>query len=128
MQTSIFIAKLLGPVLVVATLGMLLNAKLIRTIAREVVGSLALLYVFGFIDLVGGLAVVLVHNRWVWDWPVIITILGWVAIVRGIVRMIWPDQVKKFATRALRKENTLMIAGIVMLIVGAVLCYFGYRT
>ncbi len=128
MQTSIFIARLLGPVLVVATLGMLLNAKLIRGIAREVIGSLALLYVFGFIDLIGGLAVVLVHNRWVWDWPVIITILGWVAIVRGVVRMIWPDQVKKFATRALRKENTLMIAGIVMLIVGAVLCYFGYRT
>ena len=128
MQTSIFIARLLGPVLVVATLGMLLNAKLIRAIAREVPGSLALLYVFGFIDLVGGLAIVLVPNRWVWDWPVIITILGWVAIVRGVVRMLWPDQVKKFATRALRKENTLMIAGIVMLIVGAVLCYFGYRT
>jgi uncharacterized protein YjeT (DUF2065 family) len=127
MQTSIFIAKLLGPVLVIATLGMLFNAKLIRAIAREVVGSLALLYVFGFIDLIGGIAVVLVHNRWVWDWPVIITILGWVAIVRGAVRMLWPDQVKKFATKALRNENTMMIAGIVMLILGAVLCYFGYR-
>lgn len=128
MQTSIFIAKLLGPVLVIATLGMLFNAKLIRGIAREVVGSLALLYVFGFIDLIGGIAVVLVHNRWVWDWPVIITILGWIAIVRGAVRMLWPDQVKKFATKALRNENVLMVAGIVMLILGAVLCYFGYRT
>ena len=33
-----------------------------------------------------GLAIVLVHNVWTFDWRVIITILGWLAVLGGIFR------------------------------------------
>ena len=42
----------------------------------------------GIITMPAGLAIVLVHNRWSADWQVLITILGWLALISGVIRMI----------------------------------------
>src|ERR1700730_17277288 len=83
MLTSIFIAKLMGPILVVVAISILIDEKTIRAMAKEVMSSHALLYIFGTIDLLLGLVLVTVHNVWVMDWRVIITLIGWVRILRG---------------------------------------------
>ena len=37
--------------------------------------------------LVSGLAIVQVHNLWVADWRVIITLISWLGVLGGIVRI-----------------------------------------
>jgi len=44
-------------------------------------------YLSGALFLVAGLFVVRNHNVWVARWPVLITILGWSAILLGLIRM-----------------------------------------
>jgi 1,4-dihydroxy-2-naphthoate octaprenyltransferase len=51
-------------------------------VLREINNQSATL-ILGMFALLAGLAIVNVHNLWVSDWRVIITILGWLAIVRG---------------------------------------------
>jgi hypothetical protein len=50
---------------------------------------------------VGGLIIVLVHNRWTGGWHVLLTLLGWLAIVGGfawhIARLGWPAVVGALA-------------------------------
>jgi hypothetical protein len=127
MLTSIFIAKLMGPILVVVAISILIDEKSIRAMAKEVMSSHALLYIFGTIDLLLGLVLVTVHNVWVMDWRVIITVIGWISIVRGLVRILFTPYIMKNAPKLLRKQGLLMGVSIVMLIVGAVLSYYGYR-
>jgi len=126
MQTSIFLAKLIGPIMVIVAAGVLLNRQSVDALAREILGSPALLFLLGFLDFAGGLAIVLVHNVWVADWRIIITLLGWLLMVRGAVRILIPDQVKPFGARMLRNANAVTgtLAGTAM--VGLALCYFGY--
>ncbi len=64
MQTSVLIAKLIGPILVVAGITALINPKAIHEIGREFLASRALIFIAGFLALLGGLAIVNTHNLW----------------------------------------------------------------
>src|SRR6516225_10109 len=89
MATSVFLARLLGPLLLAVGAGILINPKAFRTMASEVVRSVTLVYLFGLFDFAAGLAIVLTHNVWVANWRVLITILGWLMLIRGAVRASW---------------------------------------
>ena len=57
MTTSLFIARLVGPVLVVISIGMLANGAQYRAIVDGFLKSPALIYLAGFLGLLGGLAI-----------------------------------------------------------------------
>ena len=126
MQTSIFLAKLIGPILVLAAAGLLLNRKIMDAVVHEVLGSAVLLSFLGLLDFVAGLAIVLTHNVWVADWRVIITILGWLLVIRGAVRVLIPDRLKGFATKVLKNKTAVCVSLGVTLALGLVLSFFGY--
>jgi hypothetical protein len=83
MQVSVFLARLLGPLLLLPGVGLLVNPREFRTMATEVVGSITLIYLFGLFDFAAGLAIVLVHNVWTVNWRVLITLIGWLLLIRG---------------------------------------------
>ena len=58
-----------------------------------------------------GLAVVLSHNVWVLNWPLIITLLGWIAVISGALRIFAPDRAIKIGKKAImRREYTTAAA------------------
>jgi hypothetical protein len=126
MAASVFLAKLLGPTFLLIGVAMLLNRQTYRLMADEVLRSRALIYISGVLAFMGGLAIVLVHNVWVLDWRVIITLIGWLGIVRGAMRVLRPDQSVELITKLLARENVLIASVAVVLVLGAVLTFFGY--
>ncbi len=126
MPTSVFLAKLLGPIMLIGGIAMLVNRKDLDALAQELLRSRVLLFLLGFVDLTVGLAIVLTHNVWVADWRIIITLLGWVLLARGAARLFVPDQVKALATQFLRNANAMTGALAGTAVLGLVLCYFGY--
>jgi hypothetical protein len=126
MATSIFLAKLLGPILVLAAVAVYVNRKSLDAVAQEFLRSNALLLLLGFLDFAAGLAIVLTHNVWVADWRVIITLLGWLLLIRGIVRTLIPDQVKPYGVKLMKNQNAVTGVLAVTLVLGLVLSYFGY--
>ena len=126
MQTSLYLAKLIGPTLIVIGIGMLINRDGYRDMAREFLGSRALIYLAGLFAFVPGLAVVLAHNVWAADWRVIITILGWLALIGGTFRILFPQEVTRIGTRVIANPSTMLIGGVVTLALGALLSFYGY--
>ena len=126
MQTSIFLAKLIGPIVLVAGIAMLVNRKELDAIAQELLRSRLLFFLLGLIDLSIGLAIVLTHNVWVADWRLIITLLGWLLIVRGAVRMLVPDRAKTLGAKLLKNTNAVTGSLAATAVLGLVLSYFGY--
>jgi hypothetical protein len=124
---SIFLARLIGPVIVAIAVGVLANSALYRRAAEESLRNYLLIYLSGVLMLTAGLAVVLTHNVWAASWRVLITLIGWVIIVGGALRILVPDRLEPLARRMLRHPQALTVAGVVMLAIGAVLCFFGYR-
>ena len=126
MQTSIFLARLLGPALLLVGIGVLINQKYYRGMTREFVASRPLFYIASIIGIVGGLAIVLVHNVWVLNWRVLITLLGWINLIRGAISVLMPEQSFAYGGRMMAGKHMPMIAGVIALLIGLTLCYFGY--
>jgi hypothetical protein len=126
MPTSIFLAKLIGPLLVLTGVSLLANRKSFEALLQEALRGTFFVYFLGLIDFAVGLAIVLTHNVWTADWRVIITILGWFLIVRGVIRTLLTDHAKAMGTKLLHNKNATTVALAVTLVLGAVLSYFGY--
>ena len=77
--------------------------------------------------LAAGLAIVLTHNIWTADWRVVITILGWLFVISGIVRMALPQHAAALGRRILARPMTLCIVGAFDIAIGVLLCIFGYN-
>jgi len=127
MQTSIFLARLIGPVMALVGISLLMNEMAFRKMAMEFLRSPALIFFSGMILMSAGLAVVLSHNVWVLNWPLIITLLGWIAVVSGALRVFAPDRALKIGKKAIASKEIITVAAAFWLVIGAVLCYFGFR-
>lgn len=126
MATSIQIAGLMGPILLVAAIAMLMNAQDIQEMARRFLEDRALVYVSGVLAMLGGLAIVNAHNVWVADWPVIITLFGWAMIIGGATRMALPFAVNMIGSAMTQNPTLIRMSGAVWVLVGAFLTYKGY--
>ncbi len=126
MQTSIFLARLIGTTMLIAGIGILLNQKYYRAMAVAFIKSTPLFYVISVVGVVLGLTVVLFHNLWVADWRVIITLLGWINLIRGTISLICPETVIGYGTRINRNKNAVVFGSVFASVVGAILVYFGY--
>jgi len=126
MTTSMFLARLLGPFLLAVGVGILINPKPFYTMTSEVVRSVTLVYLFGLLDFAAGLAIVLTHNVWAANWRVLITILGWLMLIRGAVRILAPETIMGFAAKVIGNKQLIPISGIVTGVLGLVFFYFGY--
>jgi hypothetical protein len=128
MASSRYLAKLIGPVFLAIGIGMLLNAPLYRAMGEQFLGSYALIYLSGLLALPVGIAIVLAHNVWTADWRVIVTIFGWLAIIGGVVRIVFPQFVVSIGTAMFSSSALPFVAGIAMVVLGGLLAYFGYRS
>ena len=126
MGNSVFLARLIGPLMLMVGIGIFVNGATYRMLADEFLRSRALIYLSGLLAMTAGLALILTHNVWRADWPVIITILGWLAAIGGAFRIIAPQGTERVGRQMLKYKHALTIAGAVWLVVGAVLCLFGY--
>jgi len=126
MPASIFIAELLGPIFIVTGVASLFKVQMLRGILQEFIRSQALLYLAGFLGLLGGLALVLTHNVWVRDWRLIITLIGWLTIVRAVVTIFRPQEIVAIGSKLLEHQGYFFGASVINLTIGLALSYFGY--
>lgn len=126
MQASLFIARLLGPMFLVVAVALLFKPQMFRTILQEFIGGATWLYLAGFFGLLGGLALVLTHNVWVADWRLIITLIGWITLVRALISIFQPQWIVATGSAILKQRGIFVGAAAMNLIVGLVLSYFGY--
>lgn len=126
MQTSTFLAALIGPVMLIAAVGMLLNPGGQRATMLAFLDSPPLIYLSGVLAMVAGLAIVLYHNVWAADWRVILTLFGWAGTIGGAARMLWPAGVESVGKAMLNKTWMMTAGGVAWLAIAAVLCFYGY--
>lgn len=126
MQTSIFIARLIGPVMIVAGLSVLLNRQSFAAMAKDFLANRGLMFLGGLMVMLAGLAIVLTHNVWTADWRVIVTLFGWLLTIAGAIRILEPPFLYAGARAFLRRPAMATLTGAIWLALGAVFCLLGY--
>ena len=122
METSILIAKILATVYFSFSLGLIFSSSYYKEKLPKLVDNTSYLLLGGFMAIVFGYLILEFHNHWRSDWTVIITICGWVSLVKGIVLLVFPQMFSTNKTPILKAENQKYI--LVLLIILSV--FFGY--
>ncbi len=118
MVKSKSIAKIVGPTLIVMVFSEMRfwNPTLYDT---QIV---PLIYLNGMILFVSGLAIISNHNVWVYGWQTIVTIIGYVCMLIGLLRMLFPEIQKT----AFKNDNSIMILEVVLILIGMFLTLKAY--
>ena len=115
MDISRGIAAILGPVIMATTALETLNFEIWEGIHPTTV------FLNGTLWFIGGLAIVRFHPIWVRDWRVLVTLLGWVALLAGLYRMTAPE-----GPQGAAGPVTFGVIGLLFL-AGAVITWKAYR-
>jgi hypothetical protein len=81
-------------------------------------------YLSGALFFLAGLLIVRAHNLWSIKWPVLITVLGWLALLLGLFRMFFPNL---YARGAQENAPALLVFEALGLGVGLFLTFKGYQ-
>lgn len=122
MEISIFLARFWGSlflILGIATIGAKFLGRVIEyTEDKSVTVST------GYITFLLGLATVVAHSVWVFDWRVAITVLGWITLFKGIEKIAFPDRINK---KAQMFKGQQVLWGFVILFIGAWFFWMSFR-
>jgi len=121
MELTIFFAQFWGGFFVIFGLLFVITGQLGKTI--EMTENKAFVISTGYITLFMGLVTVILHNVWVADWRVTITILGWSTLIKGIMKVGFPEQIHKQAQRFKKKQ---MVSATFMVLLGTWLLWMSF--
>jgi hypothetical protein len=123
MQTAIWLAMIFGPFLAIVGLWMLLYSdNLLKTYA-SIKGTPAVMYMRSVVNMLLGLTIITQYNMWQWDGSLLVTLLGWVLFIRGVITLYVPQFVMKLG---MSDQKALKYRGVIPLIWGLALCWFAF--
>jgi len=126
MRTSKTIAALVGPTLIASAISIFINLHAWPALVDQAFHNPPLIFVSGYPLFVAGLAMVYFHNRWTVGWPVLVTAVGWLAVLGGLSRILFPSRLAEIALRAVHTTGVMPAAAIIILVLGAFLSLKAY--
>lgn len=124
-RTRMF-ARVVGPFVAAFAIIVAVRASDMATLLAQFTASAVWPWVTGSFILLGGISIVAFHQYWRTPAEVIVSVLGWLLVVRGVFLVAFPATFASMADRMIGWHGTLMTMYIVMAIVGLYLTFIGW--
>jgi hypothetical protein len=111
--------------MVITSLAILIQQQRFKKIMHDFLASPTLIAAAGCFYLIVGLIILVPHHLWVAQWPVIVTIVGWIAMLMGLMCLFFPETFVKHSKDLLDKTGSLLLAWVWFLI-GLYLMWAGF--
>jgi hypothetical protein len=125
MNLSKLIAKIASVLYLAASIGAFFGTDYYRKLADDLFSNAGLVYMVGFITVIIGFLIVTFHNIWTKNWTVLITVLGWLALAKGICLIAFPQFVHTLSDRIFTDWG-FKIFPYTALCLGLLFAYFGF--
>ena len=126
MGSANFIAQIIGLLFSIDAVGVLINTAIYRRMVEEFTESPALRYLGGILALFFGLFILNFNNAWTADWTVIITIIGWLSVVKGVLLIVFPNVFLHLSNWMQKGDAVMRYMGIIYLLLGLFLTFKGF--
>lgn len=126
MTLQIFIARFLSITLLITAISHLAQPRLWRDFflvlkGTGVAGIIIAMYTFPL-----GLVIVLGHNVWVFDVPVIVTICGWGMVIKSVIYFLVPGWVDRVIPAEENAHRKYALGGALMIPLSLLLVYYAF--
>lgn len=124
MNVSVAITQALGIIFAVMGLSVVIDRKEVSAALERVTQDRGFLWLWSFLILTMGAVIVVMNNVWTSGLPLLVTVLGWLTIIKGAFLLLLPDPAIALY-RKCNKNSVLLFGGIAAFILGLVLLYLG---
>jgi hypothetical protein len=125
MELSIFLAKVIGLYFLAFVIILCFRRKQTQSTLMEIFTSPGTLALSGLITLLAGILLAVSHSVWEFNWRGLITLVGYITLTSGILRLGFPNATRRFARYSLESGKGCIIC-LLMLIVALYLIYSGF--
>lgn len=125
-RTRMF-ARVLGPFILIVAGVAVLRAPHLTTLLAQFTDDAVWPWAMGALVLLAGLAIVAFHQRWRGAAAIIVSALGWVLVVRGLVLLASPELFEKVANRIIGTAGVWQPIYAATALIGLYLTYVGWR-
>lgn len=116
MTNSKRLAGLIGPTLIALSISEALTPQIwLKVPATQT-------YLAGALWFVAGLSIIRTHNTWKFDWPVLITLIGWFAFLGGLARIFFPQAEQGGS----QNTGIVLTFQMALLVIGIILTFVAY--
>jgi len=122
MEISIVLAQIMGITFIVLGLSMLFNKQWTAVMVEDLVKNQGLIWIAGLIALMMGAVTVVLNNFWTSGLPLFVTVVGWLALIKGVVILLFPNFTVSWYGK-MNKGNIFFWAGLIILILGVILLF-----
>lgn len=124
---TVYLGKLLGLFTLIISLWLLAERQTaLFTMPALLVNGPAML-LFAIITLAGGLAIVLAHNIWFGGiLPLLVTLIGWVMLIRGVLFLFLPPQATLGILAAMQFERFFYVYLAIPFVLGIYLTFISF--
>jgi len=126
MDISIFLAKVFGLYFIIMGLAVLKNRGGLNEMISELVNNSSRRLMDGFLILIIGILLVVSHNIWAGGWKILITILGWLTLLKGILRLFLSNEQFAKVVNKFSNPSFYMWSGVISVVLGIYLAYIGF--
>jgi hypothetical protein len=127
MNLSIFLAKVLGIYLLVVSFAILFNLRRTTSIISGVIQNPSLQLIVGILTTIIGILLVVSHNIWIHDWTVVITIIGWLIFIKGVLNLVFPNVANALDRPFIQSKLSCTVSALISLAIGLYLCCKGFE-
>jgi hypothetical protein len=117
------IAAMIGLYMLAGGVGMLTDRDLWSRVIKEFAASPALGYLAGILAFAIGAAIVAAHNRWGTPLEIVVSLIGWAALVEGVLMLTLRRPFLGFFARLAPSASAARIIAGLIVAAGAVLLY-----
>lgn len=115
MESAIWLAKIFGPLLIIFGVWSFIFVKEVQKSMTSYKTNPALVHLNGFFNLVLGLIILSLHFSWTPNMAVLLTILGWVLVIRAVILLFASTLVE---SAGMKHDAIARLVGLICLIWG----------
>lgn len=118
-----WLARIIGPFFFIMGLWMYLRGDEIQKIWDSIKANPALFYIGGVLNLLIGLTMLSTYSSWSFGIPLLLTLLGYLITIRGIVSIFAPERVIEMTERLLPMQKSI---SLIPLVIGFLLSLYAF--
>jgi len=122
MNTTAVLSQILGTIFTVLGVSMLLNKKGMMSVMEELTSNKVFMWLGGLVALIMGAVIIALNDLWTSGTTLLITILGWLALAKGVALTVFPTKSISFYKK-MNKDTTFMLGGLVVLVLGLIMLF-----
>lgn len=123
MEFALMVTRILAVMYILVGISGLVGEFEFKDFMKNLEKSPALTFFMGVMAVLIGMLILSKHSVWTSDWTVLVTFVGWAAVIKGAIYIMFPKSLLKSSQKMAQYQNGW---SLLVLIIGAVLAYLGF--